>query len=252
MNQIVERLRVGGSELWAVLPELLGAGLILICGYFVARTLEKWVDRMLKKLDFNRVAEAGGLREAVDRTGAHLDPVHAMGKLIFWLVMLVVILLASAALGLESINRMFAIMLGFIPTLISAIVVVILGIVIGEFLRGIILASAGGVEGVPTLANVAKGSVVTIAVFMALQQLGVAEEIITSAFTLVVGALALAFGLAFGFGNMALAGEITRRWYEEHREHHQPPELDDDDGDMPVTPPVAPVPPAEPVPPEPF
>lgn len=250
MNQLIERLRAGGSELWAVLPELLAASLILLCGYFVARQIEKWVDRMLKKLDFNRVAEAGGLREAVDRTGAHLDPVHAVGKLIFWLVMLVVILLASAALGLESINQMFGIMLGFIPTLISAIVVVILGIVVGEFLRGIILASAGSVEGVPTLANVAKGTVVTIAVFMALQQLGVAEEIITSAFTLVVGALALAFGLAFGFGNMALAGEITRRWYEEHRERRRESAPDDDE--KPVTPPAPPVPPVDPMPPMPF
>ncbi len=249
MNPLIERLRAGGLELQAVLPGLLGALLILLCGYFVAHQIEKWVDRMLKKLDFNRVAEAGGLREAVDRTGAHLDPVHAVGKLIFWLLMLVVILLAAAALGLESINQMFGIMLGFIPTLISAIVVVILGIVVGEFLRGIILASAGRVEGVPTLANVAKGTVVTIAVFMALQQLGVAEEIITSAFTLVVGALALAFGLAFGFGNMALAGEITRRWYEEHRERRREPEVDDD---PPVTPPEKPAPPVDPIPPMPF
>ncbi len=250
MNPIIERLRAGGSELWAVLPELLAASLILLCGYFVARQMEKWVDRMLKRMDFNRVAEAGGLREAVDRTGAHLDPVHAVGKLIFWLLMLMVILLASAALGLESINQMFGIMLGFIPTLISAIVVVILGIVVGEFLRGIILASAGSVEGVPTVANVAKGTVVTIAVFMALQQLGVAEEIITSAFTLVVGALALAFGLAFGFGNMALGGEITRRWYEEHRERRREPEVDDDD--PPVAPSSQSAPPANPIPPMPF
>ena len=127
----------------------------------------------------------------VDRTGARLDPVHAVGKLIFWLVMLIVILLASAALGLESINEMFGIMISFIPTLIAAIVIVILGMVVGEFVRGIILASAGSVEGVPTLANVAKGSVVIIAIFMALQQLGVAEEIVTSAFTLILGAVAL-------------------------------------------------------------
>ena len=52
MNQLIERLRAGGSELWAVLPELLAASLILLCGYFVARQIEKWVDRMLKKLDF--------------------------------------------------------------------------------------------------------------------------------------------------------------------------------------------------------
>ena len=228
MNDILDRLRVGAQQLWFVLPAILGAVLILLTGYFVARQVEKWVDATLKRLDFNRVAEAGGLREVVDRTGARLDPVHAVGKLIFWLVMLIVILLASAALGLESINEMFGIMISFIPTLIAAIVIVILGMVVGEFVRGIILASAGSVEGVPTLANVAKGSVVIIAIFMALQQLGVAEEIVTSAFTLILGAVALAFGLAFGLGNTTLAGEITRRWYEENRDPPRRVVTDDD------------------------
>lgn len=221
MNELVDRLNTGLQQLWAVLPALLVAVLILLVGYFVARQIEKWTDRTLKRLNFNKVAEAGGLREAVDRTGGGLDPVHAVGKLLFWLIMLVVILLASAALGLDSINRMFGIMLGFIPTLIAAIVIVILGIVVGEFVRGLILASAGTMEGVPILANVAKGSVVVIAVFMALQQLGVAAELITAAFTLVLGAVALAVGLAFGLGNTTLAGEVTRRWYQAYRERQR-------------------------------
>jgi small-conductance mechanosensitive channel len=218
VNVLVDRLRYGAAEIWAILPALLGAAVIFVTGYFVARTIERWVDRTLLKLDFNRVAEAGGLREVVDRTGARLDPAHAIGKLLFWLVMLIVILLASAALGLESINEMFSIMISFIPTLISAIVIVILGMVVGEFLRGLILASAGAVEGVPTLANVTKAAVVVIAIFMALQQVGVADEIVIAGFTLVFGAAALAVGLAFGLGNTALAGEITRRWYENLRD----------------------------------
>jgi small-conductance mechanosensitive channel len=221
VNELLDRLRVGAEQLLAWLPAVLAAILIMALGYFVAKQIERWVDRTLKRLDFNRVAEAGGLREAVDRTASGLDPVHAVGKLLFWLVMLIVILLASAALGLDSINRMFGIMLGFIPTLIAAIVIVILGMVVGEFVRGLILASAGGVEGVPILANVAKASVIVIAAFMALQQLGVAEELITAAFTLVVGAVALGVGLAFGLGNTALAGEITRRWYQTYRERRQ-------------------------------
>ncbi len=151
----------------------------------------------------------------VGRTGSRLDPVRALAKLIFWLVMLVVILLASTALGLESINQMFGTMLSFIPTLIAAIVIVILGMIVGEFVRSLILASAGGVAGVPTVAKIAKGAVIVIAIFMALQQVGVAEEIVTAAFTLILGAVALAVGLAFGLGNRELAGEITRRWYEE-------------------------------------
>ncbi len=228
MNQLSERLQAGAEQLWNVIPALLIAALILFAGYFVARQIEKWVDATLKRLDFNRMAEAGGLREAVDRTGAQLDPVHAVGKLLFWLIMLIVILLASAALGLESINEMFGIMISFIPTLISAIVIVSLGMVVGEFVRGLILASAGNVEGVPTLAKVAKGSVVVIAVFMALQQLGLGEEIVTATFSLILGAVALAFGLAFGLGNTHLAGEITRRWYERNRERRRQKETPPD------------------------
>jgi hypothetical protein len=219
VNDILDRIRDSAAQLWAVLPALLGAAAIFFAGYLVARRLERWIDQWLAKTDFNQMAEAGGLREAVDRTGARLDPVHAVGKLMFWLVMLIVTMLASAALGLESINEMFGIMIAFLPSLVAAIVVVVLGMVVGEFLRGLILASAGTVEGVPTLANVAKGAVVLVAVFMALDQVGLAQEIVVSAFTLILGSLALAFGLAFGLGNTTLAGEITRRWYERNRGH---------------------------------
>ncbi|MGE5090658.1 MAG: mechanosensitive ion channel family protein [Bacillota bacterium] len=215
MNELWQRLLIGAEQIGTAVPALVGAALILAAGYFLARQVQHWVDETLKRIDFNRMAHAGGLDEAVVRTGSRLDPVRAMAKLIFWLVMLVVILLASTALGLESINQMFGTMLSFIPTLIAGIVIVILGMIVGEFVRGLILASAGQVSGVPTLAKLAKSAVVVISIFMALQQVGVAEDIVTSAFTLILGAVALGVGLAFGLGNRELAGEITRRWYEE-------------------------------------
>ncbi len=215
MNELRERLMAGAQQIGSVLPAILGATLILVTGYFLARQVQRWVDETLKRLDFNRVAAAGGLDQVVERTGSRLDPIRALAKLIFWLVMLVVILLSSAALGLESISQMFGTMLAFIPTLIAAIVIVILGMIVGDFVRGLIVASAGNVAGVPTVAKMAKGAVILISVFMALQQVGVAEEIVTSAFTLSLGAVALAVGLAFGLGNRELAGQITRRWYEQ-------------------------------------
>ncbi|HET9275933.1 MAG TPA: hypothetical protein VFN96_07680 [Gemmatimonadales bacterium] len=221
MNELWQRLTMGAAELAVVLPSLFAAAAILLAGYVLARTLEKWTDSLLRRLNFNKMAERGGLSEAMGRTGTRLDPIHAMGKLLFWMVMLVVILLASTALGLESINEMFGTMLSYIPTLIAAIVIVILGMIVGEFVRGLVLASAGAVAGVPTVARLAKGAVVVIAIFMAVQQLGVAEEIVTAAFTLILGAFALGVGLAFGLGNRELAGEVTRRWYERGRLHRK-------------------------------
>jgi hypothetical protein len=215
VTELWERMVAGAEQIGNVIPALIGAVVILLTGYFLARQMQRWTDDLLKRMGFNRMAAAGGFDEVVGRTGSSLDPVRALAKLIFWLVMLVVILLASMALGLESINEMFGAMLAFIPTLIAAIVIVILGIIVGEFVRGLIVASAGGVAGVPTVAKMAKAAVIVISLFMALQQVGVAEEIVTAAFTLILGALALAVGLAFGLGNRELAGEITRRWYEE-------------------------------------
>lgn len=226
MSELWDRLLIGWSELMDVLPGLLAAAVIMLAGYFVARTLQRWTDRTLGRLEFKRLADAGGLTEAAGRV--HVDPVRAVGKLVFWLSMLVSVLLASSALGLENVREMFSRMLSFIPTLISGTVIVILGMIVGEFVRGLIVASAGAVEGVVTVAKLTKGAMVMIAVFMALQQVGVSEEIVTSAFTLILGSIALAAGLAFGLGNRRLAGELTRRWYEEGRRRNRragdPPE----------------------------
>jgi small-conductance mechanosensitive channel len=230
MNELWQRMLAGAESMGTIVPALIGAGVILLTGYFLARQVEKWTDHLLKKMEFNKVAQAGGLTDAMERAGTRLDPVHAIGKLLFWLVMLVVILLSATALGLESINQMFGMMLSYIPTIIAAIIIVILGMIVGEFVRALVLASAGNVEGVPTLAKVAKTAVILIAIFMALQQVGVAGDIVTSAFTLILGAVALAFGLAFGLGNRELAGEITRRWYEDGRRRTPPaapPPIDD-------------------------
>jgi len=208
------RLKMGLTQLAQLLPPLFFALVILVAGFVVARMAERLADAFLGNLQFDRSAERWGVQEAVERTGVHMRPTRVVGKLIFWLVMLVVILLASSALGVQNVNDVFANLVGYIPAIFAAIIVIVFGMLLGEFVRALILASAGGVEGVPTLAKLAKAVVITISVFMALQQMGVAADIVTTAFTLILGAAALAFALAFGLGNTRLAGEITRRWYE--------------------------------------
>lgn len=219
MSELGDRLLLGWGELTYVLPGLIAAAVIMLAGYFLARSLQRWTDRTLERMHFKRLADAGGLTEAAGRM--HIDPVLAIGKMVFWLTMLVSVLLASSALGLENVREMFGRMLSFIPTLISGTVIIILGMIVGEFVRALIVASAGAVEGVNTVAKLTKGVMVMIAVFMALQQVGVTEEIVTAAFTLILGSIALAAGLAFGLGNRDLAGEVTRRWYEEGRRRNR-------------------------------
>jgi hypothetical protein len=210
------RLQAALMQIVALLPGLVLSLVILMAGFVVARSLERLLDALLDRMQFDREAARWGVAEAMARSGAG-GPTRVVGKLAFWFVMLIVILLASSALGVENINDVFSNLVAYIPSIFAAIIVMVLGIILGEFVRALILASAGGVEGVPVLAQLAKSVVIVIAVFLGLQQVGIAAEIVTTAFTLILGAAALAVALAFGLGNTGLAGEVTRRWYEHGR-----------------------------------
>jgi len=190
---------------------------ILFAGYLLARLFEKGAEKVLRKIKFNQLIERGGVMDAVERAGSHLNPTRIAASIIFWFVMFTVMLVAANALGLQSLANVFSELVSYIPSVIAAIVIIIVGIVLGGFVGGLIMASAGGLHGGPTLSRVGKGGVIVLAVFMALQELGVANEIVTTAFAILFGAVAFALALAFGLGNRDLAAQVTREWYERYR-----------------------------------
>lgn len=212
-----ERLQVSFAQVGDYLPRFAGALLLLFAGYLLATVLERLTDRLLRRIRFNRLLERGGVMEAVERSGSHLNPTRVAANLVFWAVMFTVLIVAANAAGFESLATVFSELLSYVPSVVAALVIIIVGIVLGAFVGGLIMASAGGLRGGPTLARVGRGGVIVLAIFMALQELGVATEIVTTAFAILFGAVALALALAFGLGNRELAGEITRQWYERYR-----------------------------------
>lgn len=215
--EFTERLEASLVQLAEYVPAFLGALVIVFAGYLLAKLLEKGTFRLLRRIRLNEVLERGGVMEAVERSGSHLNPAKVIANLVFWLVMFAVMVIASTALGLQSLADVFADLVSYIPSVIAAIVIILVGIVLGQFVGGLIGASAGALHGGRALARVGSGGVILLAVFMALQELGIATEIVTTAFALLFGAIALAIALAFGLGSRELAGEITREWYERYR-----------------------------------
>jgi hypothetical protein len=211
-----DRLRDSFAEFWEYIPALFGAVVVLLAGYLLAKLVQKAAARLLRRLHLNDVLRKGGV-VPLDRVGAHLNPTLAIANLLFWLVMFSALLLAANALGFESLASLFSELVGYVPSVVAAVVIIIVGIVLGDFVGGLISASTSALHGGPTLARVGKGGVVLLAVFMSLQELGVATEIVTTAFAIIFGAVALALALSFGLGNRELAAEITREWYERYK-----------------------------------
>ncbi len=215
--ELEQRLEEGIAMIFAFVPQLLAALGILLAGFAIAKMVERGTESALHRLGVDRWLREGGVTEALARAGTTLEPSSVFAKIAFWTVMVLVILLAANALGLGIVSALFYELLAYIPNVIAAVIVLVLGIVLGDFTKDLILASAGGLAGGVTLARAAKAAVIVLAIFMALEQLQVAEDIVLVAFVAVVGAGALATGLAFGLGGKDVAAEITRSWYERSR-----------------------------------
>jgi hypothetical protein len=198
-------------------PALFGAAVVMIAGYFVARFAQRFIQRLLRRVHLNEALQKGGVAPPLDPYGVPLTPSRVLGNVVFWFLIFTAMLLAADTLGIDYLGQAFAELVSYVPSVIAAVVIVILGIVLGDLVAALIAASAGALAGAGTLARVGKGGVVLLAVFMSLQELGVATGIVTTAFAIIFGAIALALALSFGLGNRELAGEVTRRWYEEWR-----------------------------------
>jgi len=221
ISTFTERLEQSFALLAEFVPALFGALIILFAGYLVAKVIEKGTARLLRRMQLNQLLERGGVMQAVERSGSHLNPAKVIANLLFWCVMFAVLLVAANAIGLESLANVFSELVSYIPSVIAAIVIIILGIVLGGFVGGLIMASAGGLHGGPWLARTGRAGVIVLAVFMALQELGIATDIVTTAFAILFGAVALALSLSFGLGNRELAGEVTRAWYQRYQEERR-------------------------------
>ena len=245
----LDRLKDSLAQFWEYIPALFGAAVVLLAGYLLAKLVQKAAARGLRRVHLNDVLKKGGV-VPLERVGAHLNPTLAIANLLFWIVMFSALLLAANALGFDSLASLFSELVSYIPSVVAAIVIIVVGIVLGDFVGGLIAASTSALHGGPTLARVGKGGVVLLAIFMALQELGVATEIVTTAFAIIFGAIALALALAFGLGNRELAGEVTRHWYERYKAEQSAidREVEAEEADVlsddQATPPPVPPPPA--------
>jgi hypothetical protein len=221
-SEFADRLQSSFAQIFGqVVPAILGAAVIIFAGYLLAKVLQRLAERGLRRVGLNRMMERGGVTQAVERSGTHVNPTRVLANLVFWFVMFAVILLAANALGLDTLANVMGTLVSYIPSVIAAVVIILVGIVLGGFVEGFIAASAGAVHGGRSLARVGRISVILLSVFMALQELGIATEIVTTAFAILFGAVALAMALAFGLGNRELAGEVTREWYERYRRERE-------------------------------
>jgi len=214
METVGRSLTQGLNAVLGALPALVGALLILIIGYIVAKVLQGITTRVLKSVGFEGWMEKGGIKQFFDRSQTQQTPVSILGKLVFWLVFFIAISMAVDALGITAISAVLAQFIAYIPQLIAAVLILVLASLLANFVAGIVRGATGS----SIAGSVAQYGIIVFAVFAALTQMGIAEELIAPTFLILLGSVALAAALAFGLGGQNVAQRLVEQGYEKSGE----------------------------------
>ena len=203
------------------LPALIGAVVILIIGWFIASAIAGLVMRLLDRIGFETAAQRTGISGFISRTGVRdARASRVVAELVKWFIRLIFLEAAASAIHLTAVTDILNRIVLFIPNLIVALLVLMLGALIARFVGDLVRGSAAEMGfGSPSLmATLARFAIMAFAVIVAVNQIGIAATLVNTLFMAVVFAIALAAGLAFGLGGRDTAARMWQGWYQRGQE----------------------------------
>jgi mechanosensitive ion channel-like protein len=219
-DTLMTSFRDAFSMILSAIPRILGFIIIVAIGWFVSSLLARGVTGLLRAIRFDELMQKSGLADFMNKMGTGIDSVGIVAGIVKWIVRVVVLLVAFDALGLPAVSDVMRQLLLWLPNLVVAIFVLFIGGIaaraLGNIVRG--ATAEGGFSNPETLSNVARTAVWSFAVVVAINQLGIATNLINTLFTGFVGALAIALGLSFGLGGRDLASRTLENWYDQAQE----------------------------------
>ncbi|HEX7889461.1 MAG TPA: small-conductance mechanosensitive ion channel [Ramlibacter sp.] len=206
--------------LFSAIPKIIGFLLIIVAGWFIASLIERGLAAVLRSIKFNDLSERAGLSDFIRKMGMNTDASGMIGLVVKWFVRLIALVVAFDALGLPAVSEVLRQLLLWLPNVVVALVVLVIGGLAARALSNVVRGAANeaGLTNANFLSKAAATVVWAFAIVVAVNQLGIATELVNTLFMAVVGALALGLGLAFGLGGRETAAEILSKWYSKAQE----------------------------------
>tara|TARA_R110000868_G_scaffold368227_1_gene631192 strand:- start:16712 stop:17377 length:666 start_codon:yes stop_codon:yes gene_type:complete len=209
---LIESYETFFNKLADFLPSLIGALLILIVGWIIAKLIKTAAIKLLKLIKLDVVTEKAKIDQFLKDGGSNKTAIDIIGGIIYWLIMLIVILSGLDALGLGVASELFNQIILYIPNVIVAVLALIFGVFLAGFISQVVstyLANVG-VSNSNVIGEIAKYAIILFVISLSLTQLSIGEELVTNAFLLLFGAVCLALGLAFGLGGKEWAASVIK------------------------------------------
>ena len=214
---VADATQSGLTSFFEYLPQLLGAILLVVIGYIVAKVIEGLVKRGLHAIKFDNALLSSSAGKYIHQVMN--KPSNMVGTVSFWLVFLGFISLAVSALRIEALNNFIGTIYAYIPNVIAAVAIFLVAGAVSTAAVAFVTRVMGSTPLSKTIATVVPSIIMSIALFMILNQLGIAQEIVLITYTALIGAVALGLALAFGLGGRDVAGQMLQQAYEKGKQN---------------------------------
>lgn len=202
------------TQLAEFLPKLVVALILLFFGWLLAKVVRTGIKRLLGLAHFDSLAQKTGVEEFLQHGDMHITLAGIISEVSYWLVVLIVLVTVSSSLGLTAVADLFNRIALYLPNIIVAVLIIIFGTLLARFINRMVFAWLRnlGVDGALTISTISEYGVQVFAVFVALEQLAIGTQLLTTAFAILFGAICLALALAFGLGGRDWAARVIDRW----------------------------------------
>ena len=217
-NLIAGPVREMVTKILGYLPVLLGALIILIVGWLIAKAIKRLIEVVLKAVRFDSLADKAGITTILKKGDLKITASQVVSGLVYWLVIIMVLVMVVNALGLPKASDVLASLFAYVPKVIAALFVLVVAMFLASFVSGIVRTAAGNAN-LPNpeiLAAVCRWAIIIFAVTIALEELGIATLLVTATFNIILGGVCLALALAFGLGGKDAAAKFLEDLRQKH------------------------------------
>jgi hypothetical protein len=209
---VAEPVKAMLFKLWGYVPVILGAIVILIIGWIVAKFVEAIVVRALKAARLDVVSDKAGLANMLAQGDIKWTLSELIGVIMYWIIVLSVLASALSALNLTVAGDLLSRLVAYIPNIIVAIFVIVLGSFLATFVAGVVrtTVSNAGIGNAKLLAKITQTVLIVFAAIIAIEQLNIATAFIAFAVNIILAAVGLGAALAFGLGCKDIAGKAMQ------------------------------------------
>ncbi len=198
-----------------LVPRLLTAIVVILIGLLLAKLAEKAIRTAFDKFKIDKGLDRIGVNQILQKLGMRDTPGRLLSRTVFFLLIILFTQSVTRAVGLDTIANAIGAFFSYLPNLLAAFLVLLLGMIVAQFLSRTITSSAeeAGVEFAPLLGRIVSSLILFVVAIMAVSQLKIDTEIVHAVVLVLLGGVAAALALSFGIGTRDVTRNIIAGFY---------------------------------------